>query len=123
MAGWAVIVLGRMRWQSRPQAAAASLFVTLLDLAAERSEVFMNTTAGDDQRWSTASSDHTADTSPMELSALGEHLDRCKGSRGRLFALRSFADTLNGLVAARFVTALVVVLLLIALMLAGSLAL
>ena len=83
----------------------------------------MNTNANDDQRWSTASSDHTADTSPMELSALGEHLDRCKGSRGRLFALRSFADTLNGLVAARFVTTLVVVLLLMALMLAGSLAL
>jgi hypothetical protein len=33
--------------------------------------------------WSTASFGDTADTSPMELSALGEHLDLCKESQGR----------------------------------------
>ena len=63
--------------------------------------------------WSTASFGDTADTSPMELSALGEHLDLCKGSRGRLFALQCAAETLNGFVAARFVTTLVMVALLI----------
>jgi hypothetical protein len=36
--------------------------------------------------WSTASFGDTADTSPMELSALGDHLDLCRGLRGRLFA-------------------------------------
>ncbi|HEY5581983.1 MAG TPA: hypothetical protein VIK56_12630 [Rhodoferax sp.] len=63
--------------------------------------------------WSTASFGDTADTSPMELSALGEHLDLCKGSRGRLFALHCVAQTLKGFVAARFVTTLVLVALLI----------
>ena len=49
----------------------------------------------------------------MELSALGEHLDRCKASHGRLFALRCAAEAMNGFVSARFVTTLVVVTLLI----------
>ena len=56
--------------------------------------------------WSTSSFGDTADTSPMELSALGEHLDHCRGSRGRLFALRSVAETMHGFVTARFVTTL-----------------
>lgn len=75
----------------------------------------MNTHAITSPSWSTASFGDTADTSPMELSALGDHLDRCKGSRGRLFVLQSVAETLNSFVAARFVTTLVVVALLIAL--------
>ena len=75
----------------------------------------MNTHAITSPSWSTASFGDTADTSPMELSALGDHLDRCKGSRGRLFVLQSVAETMNSFVAARFVTTLVVVALLIAL--------
>ena len=63
--------------------------------------------------WTTASFGDSADTSPMELSALGEHLHLCKGSRGRLFALHCVAETMHGFVAARFVTTLVVVALLI----------
>jgi len=63
--------------------------------------------------WATASFGADADTSPMELSALGEHLHVCKGSRGRLFALYCAADAMHGFVAARFVTTLVVVALLI----------
>jgi hypothetical protein len=63
--------------------------------------------------WSTASFGDSVDTSPMEVSALGEHLDLCKGSRGRLFALRSAAESMSGFMAARFVTTLVVVALLI----------
>jgi hypothetical protein len=62
--------------------------------------------------WSTASFGDTVDTTPMELSALGEHLDRCKGSRGRFFALGCAAETMNGLIAPRFVTTLVVAALL-----------
>ena len=64
-------------------------------------------------RWSTSSFGDTADTSPMELSALGEHLDLCKGSRGRLFTLHCVVETLNAFVAPRFVTTLVVIGLLI----------
>lgn len=65
--------------------------------------------------WSTASFGASADTSPMELSALGEHLDLCRGAHGRLFALRCVAQTMHGFVAARFVTTLLVVALLIGL--------
>lgn len=58
--------------------------------------------------WSTASFGETADTSPLELMTLGEHLDACKGAHGRLFALRCVAEAANGFITARFVTTLVV---------------
>jgi len=58
--------------------------------------------------WVTASHADAADTSPMDLSALGDHVDRCNGSRGRLFALKCAADSLLGFVAPRFVTTVVV---------------
>ena len=58
--------------------------------------------------WSTASFGETVDTSPMELSALGEHMKLCRASCGRLFALRCAVLTLHGFVAARFVTTLAV---------------
>lgn len=64
--------------------------------------------------WSTASFEEATDSLPMELSALGQHVDRCRGARGRWFALHSAAERLNGFVAQRFVTTLVVVTLLIA---------
>jgi hypothetical protein len=63
--------------------------------------------------WSTASFGDAADTSPMELSALGEHLDTCQGSRGRLFAWHCVAETMHGFIAARLVTTLMAVALLI----------
>jgi hypothetical protein len=63
--------------------------------------------------WRTASLGDSPDTSPMELSALGEHLDRCRGSRGRLFTLRCFAEALIGFLASRFVTTLVVAAILL----------
>ena len=64
-------------------------------------------------RWSTASFGDTADTSSMELSALGEHLSQCKGSHGRLLALQCAVQGMEGFVAARFVTTLVVVVTLL----------
>lgn len=63
--------------------------------------------------WSTASFGDTTDTTPMELLALGDHLNLCRGSRGRLFTLQCVAETFNRFLAARFVTTLVVVGLLI----------
>jgi hypothetical protein len=44
----------------------------------------------------------------MELSELGAHLARCKGSRSRWFVLQCVNDALHDFVAHRFVTTLVV---------------
>jgi hypothetical protein len=59
--------------------------------------------------WATASFPEAADTSPMELSALGAHVDRCNGSRGRMFGLQCAADSLIAFIAPRFVTTVVIV--------------
>jgi hypothetical protein len=59
--------------------------------------------------WATAAG--STDTSPLELSALGDHVGHCNGSRGRMFALRCAADAFAGFIAPRFVTTLVVVLI------------
>ena len=63
--------------------------------------------------WSTASFGDTTDTSPVELSALGEHLNSCRGAHGRFFGLQCAAEVLNSYIAPRFVTTVVVVTLLI----------
>ena len=59
--------------------------------------------------WATSSFADAADTTPLELSSLGAHVDCCNGSRGRMFALHCAADSLIGFIAPRFVTTLVVV--------------
>jgi len=69
--------------------------------------------------WPTASFGEAADTSPMELSELGEHLAVCRSLSGRLFALRCAAESARDFVAAHFVTSLVAVALVAGL---GSLA-
>ena len=61
--------------------------------------------------WATSSIDGAAETTPMELTALGVHVDRCNGSRGRMFAVYCAADALFGFLAPRFVTTVVVVTL------------
>lgn len=58
--------------------------------------------------WSTSSFGGSTDTSAMELSALGEHLDSCRGAGGRMFALRCAAENMSGFVASRFVTTLAI---------------
>lgn len=63
--------------------------------------------------WTTASFGGTADTSPMELSALGDHLGHCRDAHGKLFAFQCLAERAHGFVSARFVTSLVVIILLI----------
>lgn len=63
--------------------------------------------------WSTASFGGSPDTSPIELSSLGEHLGLCKNPRGHLFALHCAAETMRGFMLARFVTSLLVIALLI----------
>jgi len=66
----------------------------------------MTTHAFRSPRWTTASIPDATDTSPMELSELGAHIDRCNHSRGRWFALRCVADAVHDFIAPRFVTTL-----------------
>jgi hypothetical protein len=73
----------------------------------------LNTDLTAGPRWSTSSFATNAHTLPLELSALGEHLEHCNDLTGRLFALRCGADAVHRFVAPRFVTTLVVVALLI----------
>jgi hypothetical protein len=63
-------------------------------------------------RWSTASFGASADTSPKELAALGAHLTLCQGHHARLQTMQRMAHTVHGFIAARFVTTLVVLTLL-----------
>lgn len=65
--------------------------------------------------WSTASFGGAADTSPMELLDLGDHLSLCRGGSGRWFALRCAVETVHAFLAARLVTTVVVVVLAVAL--------
>jgi hypothetical protein len=74
--------------------------------AAAWQERFMTQLVDAGPPWSTASFGDAAATSPMELSVLGEHLDSCKQSHGRLFTLQCLAERMNGFIAARFVTTL-----------------
>jgi hypothetical protein len=59
--------------------------------------------------WATSAIDGDADTLPMDLSALGAHVDRCNGLRGPMFGLQCAADTLSGFLASRIVTTLVAI--------------
>lgn len=63
--------------------------------------------------WSTSSFGSATDTSPVELAALSEHLSVCQGRHARLSTLRYVAETLHGFAAARFVTTLALVTLVI----------
>jgi hypothetical protein len=57
-------------------------------------------------RWSTASFGDAADTSPMELSDLGEHLQHCSARSGQWARLRIAVESMNGFVSTRLVTTL-----------------
>jgi hypothetical protein len=61
-------------------------------------------------RWSTASFGHDPDTSPGDLRSLGDHLDKCKGSHGRLFVARALGEAMHAFTAPRLMTTVVVAL-------------
>ena len=67
----------------------------------------------DKPSWSTASFRDATDTSPMELSVLGEHLDACTPAHGRWFALQCGVERMNVFVASRVVTTVALAALLI----------
>lgn len=59
--------------------------------------------------WSTSSYGQATDTTPMELSALGEHLATCNGDGARSVAMRCGAHSLRGFVMSRLVSVMVLV--------------
>jgi len=71
-----------------------------------------------EQDWHTASAGTFPETSPGELTALGEHASECEKQRGRLFSVQCAFDTLEALMAARFWTTMLVVASLAGIMLA-----
>ena len=76
----------------------------------------MTAVCNDKPPWSTASFGDATDTSPIELSVLGEHLDACTPAHGRWFALQCGVERMNCFVTARVVTTLALVALLMGLM-------
>lgn len=56
--------------------------------------------------WSTSSYGDAADTSPMDLTSLHDHLLRCKKSHSRLFKLRCMGESVRIFFTARVVTTL-----------------
>ena len=62
--------------------------------------------------WSTAAYGETVETTPLELSALGEHFNLCKDKHWHLSALHDAATSMHGFMVTRFVTTLVFIALL-----------
>lgn len=63
--------------------------------------------------WSTASFGNAANTSPMDLSALGQHVQQCSRPGGAWSALSGSAGDLHRSLLARFVTSLALLAVLI----------
>jgi len=63
--------------------------------------------------WDTSSFGHPSDHAPLHRSALGEHLAHCSAQRGGLQRLGHGAVSVRRLVAGRFVTAALVLTLLV----------
>ena len=59
-------------------------------------------------QWSTSSFGHSTDTSPVELQALGEHLQQCR-SGSRLHALQRGALAVHRFTSPRLVSTLALV--------------
>lgn len=67
----------------------------------------MHTATPNVPRWSTAADGEAADTKPMELMLLGDHLVKCRDAGGHLPGLRSAAEQVHGFAAPRLITTLV----------------
>jgi hypothetical protein len=65
--------------------------------------------------WSTACFGEAADPSPLEMSGLGDHLQACRALCGRLFRLGCAVEAAMAFLAARVVTSLLALALLVGL--------
>jgi predicted NAD-dependent protein-ADP-ribosyltransferase YbiA (DUF1768 family) len=63
--------------------------------------------------WSTASFGDAADTSPMEMTELGQHMQQCSQPRSHWLLLRSGVDSVHQGLVARFVTSLALMVALV----------
>jgi hypothetical protein len=63
--------------------------------------------------WQTATCGGPVATSPQDLLALGEHLGNCQHTHRHWFTLHDMASATHGFVSTRFVSTLVVIVLLI----------
>ncbi len=61
--------------------------------------------------WTTASFGDSADTSPMDLASLCEHLMQCKKTQTRVHRARHYANSVSRFFTARVVSTAVLVLL------------
>lgn len=73
----------------------------------------MKTSPFSEPNWDTSSLGDPADMSALERVALADHLNHCGTTRGRWRGVRTASDQLHGVVAGRFITALVVMTLLV----------
>jgi hypothetical protein len=69
--------------------------------------------------WSTASFGEAADTSPMDLATLGDHLSQCREIHSRRFRMRCYLQTAGQFLTSRVVTTLFMVCLLLAMLLSA----
>jgi hypothetical protein len=58
--------------------------------------------------WSTASFGNEPETSPMELAALGDHLNLCQRTQSRLFAVHCMVESTGSFLLSRVFTSLVI---------------
>lgn len=63
--------------------------------------------------WTTSAFGTSSETSPMELSALGDHLDICRSPNARLLMLHNVAQRAHGFAVSRLMTTLAVTVLLL----------
>lgn len=54
--------------------------------------------------FSTSAFGEAANTSPMEMQALRDHVTVCRGQRGRMFALHCATDAMSGFATTRLIT-------------------
>lgn len=73
----------------------------------------MSNTSRIEPRWDTASMGLPADLSLTERSALSDHLSLCGALRGPLQSLQAGANDMQGMLAGRVVTSLLVIVLLV----------
>ena len=70
--------------------------------------------------WGTAATNHSASTSPAELSALGSQLDECHEMRGVWFTLRCYIDTYTKFAASHLLTTALFMVLVVSLFVLAS---
>lgn len=73
----------------------------------------MNTPNTHTPPWSTAAFGGEADTSPMDLAALEDHLTLCRGGNRHLSNLRFAAERTNGFVSGHFVSSLLLLMVVV----------